>query len=1289
MSVEFVREESRVRRPARYLGTLLASLLAALTILSVTPAAAQTDEFPLYGSLPVPADHVLASSLESLKIEDGNSQSTTVGGSFSGLRLRACGTPTPTTFVITDTTSCPVQSTFTVASDSGVEIRDLPVTFEVQDLSQGTGLATATATFNGSGSTYIGSTNSNGTLTTPNLTAGTVAGPVIIEATATLPNGSTESATFVLTVEATGADGLEISSPISNDQTIEVGADFPADLSVTVVDRYGNAVGAGQSVTFTANANGTTGATAQLNGSSSPVTVVTNDSGEARVTATAASGIGDFTVTASASSLPGTAFPTSVNFDLTNVAPATAIEKLAGDGQDAIISTKFANSLQVFVKDDFDTGVGAVTVTFTIVPGGSGASGAFERVSGEDGAQVQTIMVRPTSSDAGTLGIATAPDITANGVAGDFTVTATFEDVNGTTIGLSAPFTLTNVGADDIAFTIQEGVGQTTPIHTNFRTRLKVLATVGGTPLPDALLTFSAPASGATGIFINGQSNEQSVYTDENGVAEASVFRANGTTGTYDVTVSLAGTTGGNTATFSLTNSNGAPAAATSAYDAGEPSTLAVSVTDTGGTPLDGVSVEFRLFRLTGESGGLTISDPLSTDSSPTSLTVVTGNGGDTGIAEALAAVTTGAQPGTYRAVAYVDGFGTPVEFLLEIDDQGNLLVGAPSEGGGTGVSGAGLHAVSAQDLSAVIGSVYSDESQNSVFTVRAVDAQGNGLNGVDVTFTVVPSGGANGEFSGGATTATVTTAANSPDGYAVSPSFEANGVIGDYTVTAEATIDSVVHVVTFTLSNTAGEPDDIAIVSGDNQTTPRSAAFAQPLVVLVTSGGTPVANQEVIFFAPEPLLDPNSTVVQPSGTFSGGLNWESVTTDASGIATSSTFTANSAFGSYQVSATVADNTTLTATFTLMNDYSDDFVRDRTTRVIKNFMVRRGEQITSSEPDLSRRLTRDPASASQNGGVQFAGNGDDQASTMTVAASLYGIFEAQKQRKVANANALAPAMGLGADDFFEGQEKKRSGLDVWVEGKWSRIDQDDAESESALFYVGVDYSFEGGLILGVMGQMDYTTETDFVGQLGALDRVEAEGTGWLVGPYMVARLHQNLLFDARAAWGQSDNEVDPLGLYKDSFDGERWLAKGQLTGDFRYGSLHFAPHVGVIYFEETQKAYTDSLGVDIPEQTVSLGRMTFGPKIEARSVMANGTIVAPYVSVKGIWDFTSDDEVVNVVSGAEIAASSEDLRARTEGGLAIVFPGGTSLSGEGFLDGLGTDEFTAYGGSARLNIPLH
>src|ERR1044071_2191593 len=84
--------------------------------------------------------------------------------------------------------------------------------------------------------------------------------------------------------------------------------------------------------------------------------------------------------------------------------------------------------------------------------------------------------------------------------------------------------------------TATAGTPQSAVIGTAFSTQLQ--ATVrdnGGNPVHGASVTFTAPASGASGTFAGGTTTA-TVTTNSSGVATAPVFTANGVAGAYSVT---------------------------------------------------------------------------------------------------------------------------------------------------------------------------------------------------------------------------------------------------------------------------------------------------------------------------------------------------------------------------------------------------------------------------------------------------------------------------------------------------------------------------------------------------------------------------------------------------------------------------------------------------------------------------------------------------------------------------------------------------------------------------------
>jgi hypothetical protein len=359
-------------------------------------------------------------------------------------------------------------------------------------------------------------------------------------------------------------------------QSAAVNTAFAAPLSATVTDAFGNLV-AGVVVTFSAPANGASGT---FVGGSATATVVTNAQGIATSPAFTANTTvgGPYNVTAV---VAGVAAP--ANFSLTNnPGPPASVTASSGTPQSTPISTAFASALAATVQDSFGNGVPGVNVTFTAPA--SGASGTF--AGGSATATVAT----------NAQGVATAPAFTANAIAGSpYNVTAAVA-------GVAAPanFSLTNNHGPAASVTGTGGTPQNTPVKTAFANPLAVKVTDrGGNAIPGVNVTFTAPASGASGTFVGGSATA-TVATNAQGIATSLAFTANSTAGgPYNVTAVVAGVAA--PANFSLTNNPGPPSSVTAS--SGTPqstpistafaTSLAVTVHDASGNPKPGVNVTF------------------------------------------------------------------------------------------------------------------------------------------------------------------------------------------------------------------------------------------------------------------------------------------------------------------------------------------------------------------------------------------------------------------------------------------------------------------------------------------------------------------------------------------------------------------------------------------------------------------------------------------------------------------------------------------------------------------------
>ncbi|HTS10076.1 MAG TPA: hypothetical protein VMP68_31220 [Candidatus Eisenbacteria bacterium] len=296
-----------------------------------------------------------------------------------------------------------------------------------------------------------------------------------------------------------------------------------------------------------------------------------------------------------------------------------------------------------------------------------------------------------------------------------------------------------------------------------------------------------------------------------------------------------------------------------------------VATVSMNGIPMSGIVVKF-----VAPSFG-----PSATFSNTSSITA-TATSDEFGTVTSPSFVANG-KVGTYTITATTDAIDTPGAFSL------TNTAGGP----------ASIVAASGSPQTTSIGAAFP-----SPLVAQVLDAGGNPVKSAVVTFTA-PASGASGTFAGNVLTETHTTNAS---GLATSTTFTSNLTSGADVVTA--TVVGVTDPANFNLTNGAGAPANIVASQGTPQSAGIGTAFSVPLGASVLDAeSNPVAGIPVTFTAP------NSGA---TGTFVGGKSVVTTVTDATGLATAPTFTANGTLGSYTVTAT-SSAVSATATFSLTN----------------------------------------------------------------------------------------------------------------------------------------------------------------------------------------------------------------------------------------------------------------------------------------------------------------------------------------------------------------------------------
>lgn len=404
----------------------------------------------------------------------------------------------------------------------------------------------------------------------------------------------------------------------------------------------------------------------------------------------------------------------------------------------------------------------------------------------------------------------------------------------------------------------------------------------------------------------------------------------------------------------------------------------------------------------------------------------------------------------------------------------------------------------------------------------------------------------------------------------------------------------------------------------------------------------------------------------------------------------------------YDVQVTVTDSSALTDVQDIavtVTDVTEGPTAEETQKVVSTFMNNRANHVLSHQPDIIGFVD----GSNLNGGGPLGNlglNANGGGVNLGFSTSRSRILAAQNQPESQNQGQNLTENTASSNDNIqlalasEGEETEQAGygygnaadsragtFDVWTELYGSKTNAGASDSSYWVGYVGGHYFINEQTLVGVVGQYDWSEESN------SSVNSNANGQGWMIGPYLAGQLpDQKLYYEARASWGQSSNKVSPNGTYTDAFDTTRWLVNAKISGSYALDHLIVKPAISVSYYEETQKAYTDTNANVIPEQTISIGELKFGPTLTNNIKLDNGMLFQPSFGVNGVYNFAIKDNVASQVA----ALGNNDLRARIDAGFNLVDQDkGRLISTSVFYDGIGINDYQSYGGKVRLTLSFN
>ena len=330
----------------------------------------------------------------------------------------------------------------------------------------------------------------------------------------------------------------------------------------------------------------------------------------------------------------------------------------------------------------------------------------------------------------------------------------------------------------------------------------------------------------------------------------------------------------------------------------------------------------------------------------------------------------------------------------------------------------------------------------------------------------------------------------------------------------------------------------------------------------------------------------------------------------------------------------------------------------------ESFVERRAARMLGEQPSQTNLRRRDQKPDSIDKAIQSAAvmNGKGDPAQVSVSTSV---------------QSLAAAEGYVFAD---------NKLDMWVEGKVGQFQQEfdengvryDSQGSASLINLGADYLLRPGVMIGAMLQFDQYAES--YDRLGS----DIAGRGMMFGPYASIRLAPDVFFDARAAWGDTDNDATLTDGTRVTFETERQLLSGQFTANRNVLGLQFTPSVA---FAVVEDRFADPAAMpvgSVDDGASAMGRLGVGSALSYRMKLEDGGFLQPSAGLSTGWTIESLDDLSHAAGHL-----ANETGAKAEAGLMLGTANGISLQATGAIEGIGQDDYSAWSGSLAVKAPLN
>ena len=258
-----------------------------------------------------------------------------------------------------------------------------------------------------------------------------------------------------------------------------------------------------------------------------------------------------------------------------------------------------------------------------------------------------------------------------------------------------------------------------------------------------------------------------------------------------------------------------------------------------------------------------------------------------------------------------------------------------------------------------------------------------------------------------------------------------------------------------------------------------------------------------------------------------------------------------------------------------------------------------------------------------------------------------------------------------------GKAVEPSLIDFWLEGRMQNyesttLDTGTRDGNLGVVYLGTRSMVGPDIMVGALAQFDRGVE------IAKYDAPDVAAKGWMAGPYVSMKLGSGVVFDGRAAWGETENAVASPDI--DNSPTARRLVRGKLTGTRDVQGWSVAPSVGLVYVED---AVRDAASGEA--RAAGTGKVEVLPEVSKRFALDEVTFIEPRAAAGAFVGF--DD--LQALNPAVPSVRPTDVQLKAEAGVAYGVKDGSSLSATGGVESGTTNPAPQnWMGRLQLNVPL-